>query len=78
MLLEIACFNLESVLIAQQGGADRVELCDNIHEGGTTPDIGIARQIREQIDIALYVMIRPRAAPIASRTAISPAIVPAR
>ncbi|KGO80143.1 copper homeostasis protein [Flavobacterium cauense R2A-7] len=58
--LEIACFNSESALIAQQGGADRVELCDNIKEGGTTPDFEITREIREQITIPLYVMIRPR------------------
>lgn len=58
--LEIACFNPESALIAQQGGADRVELCDNIKEGGTTPDFEITREIREQITIPLYVMIRPR------------------
>ena len=58
--LEIACFNPESALIAQQGGADRVELCDNIKEGGTTPDFEITRQVREQVSIPLYVMIRPR------------------
>lgn len=58
--LEIACFNAESALIAQQGGADRVELCDEIYEGGTTPDFEITKQVREQLQIDLYVMIRPR------------------
>lgn len=58
--LEIACFNRESALIAQKGGADRVELCDNINEGGTTPDFEITRQTREKLTIPLYVMIRPR------------------
>lgn len=58
--LEIACFNPESALIAQQGGADRVELCDNIKEGGTTPDFEATRQTRKNLDIDLYVMIRPR------------------
>ncbi|CAM3512858.1 copper homeostasis protein CutC [Flavobacterium saliperosum] len=58
--LEIACFNPESAVIAQQGGADRIELCDNIHLGGTTPDFEVTRQIREQLTIPLYVMIRPR------------------
>lgn len=58
--LEIACFNPESALIAQKGGADRVELCDNIKEGGTTPDFEITRRTREQLAIPLYVMIRPR------------------
>lgn len=58
--LEIACFNAQSAVIAQQSGADRIELCDKIKEGGTTPDFEITRQTRERLTIPLYVMIRPR------------------
>jgi copper homeostasis protein len=58
--VEIACFNLESALIAQQGGADRIELCDNFAEGGTTPAAGTVETARELITTALFVMIRPR------------------
>jgi len=58
--LEIACFNAESALIAQQGGADRIELCHNIKEGGTTPNLEITKQTLEKVTIPLYVMIRPR------------------
>ncbi len=58
--LEIACFNLESALIAQENGADRVELCAGIEVGGTTPDYEMVRQGREALSIDLYVMIRPR------------------
>ncbi len=58
--LEIACFNAQSALIAQQGGADRIELCDNIKEGGTTPNLEITKQTLEKVTIPLYVMIRPR------------------
>jgi copper homeostasis protein len=58
--LEIACFNLESVLIAQKSGADRVELCADMSVGGTTPTIEIIQQARENLTIDLYVMIRPR------------------
>lgn len=58
--IEIACFNLESALIAQKAGADRVELCADMSVGGTTPTIEIIQQAREQLTIDLYVMIRPR------------------
>jgi copper homeostasis protein len=58
--LEIACFTLESALIAQENGADRVELCAGIEVGGTTPDFKTVQQARENLTIDLYVMIRPR------------------
>lgn len=60
MKLEIIGFNIESCLIAQQSGADRIELCANPAEGGTTPSYGFIRSARKLLDIALYVMIRPR------------------
>src|SRR6478735_5117102 len=58
--LEIACFNLNSAIIAQENGADRVELCDGIEVGGTTPDFETTKQARDLITIDLNVMIRPR------------------
>ncbi|MFV5699482.1 copper homeostasis protein CutC [Flavobacterium sp. ZT3R17] len=58
--LEIACFNLQSAIIAQQNGADRVELCANMKEGGTTPHFEITKTAREVLSIDLNVMIRPR------------------
>jgi copper homeostasis protein len=58
--IEIACFNLESVLIAQNSGVDRVELCADMSVGGTTPLIEIIQQARKNLTIDLYVMIRPR------------------
>lgn len=58
--LEIACFNLESAIIAQENGADRVELCAQMKEGGTTPDFKITEQARKELSINLNVMIRPR------------------
>lgn len=58
--LEIAGFNLESVIIAQDNGADRVELCANMKEGGTTPDFEITKAARDILSIDLNVMIRPR------------------
>lgn len=58
--LEIACFNPESASIAQQNGADRVELCANMNEGGTTPDFEITKVTLAALSIDLNVMIRPR------------------
>lgn len=58
--LEIACFNINSALIAQQNGADRVELCDGFDVGGTTPSVAMTRQVRTKLTIDLFVMIRPR------------------
>ena len=58
--IEIACFNLDSAIIAQNTGADRVELCADMSVGGTTPTVEIIQQAREHLTIDLYVMIRPR------------------
>jgi copper homeostasis protein len=58
--IEIACFNPESAMTAFENGADRIELCDGLSEGGTTPDFEIVKQLRNKIDIPIFVMIRPR------------------
>ncbi|WP_342316062.1 copper homeostasis protein CutC [Lysobacter sp. FW306-1B-D06B] len=59
--LEIAANSLASALAAQEGGADRIELCENLGEGGCTPSYGTLAMARERLRIALYVLIRPRA-----------------
>ncbi|CAD7812373.1 Copper homeostasis protein CutC [Chryseobacterium aquaeductus] len=58
--IEIACFNPESAMIAFENGADRIELCDGLSEGGTTPDFETTKLLREKINIPIFVMIRPR------------------
>ena len=58
--LEIARFNLKSAIIAQENAQDRVELCAEMKEGGTTPDFEITKQARKELTIDLNVMIRPR------------------
>jgi copper homeostasis protein len=60
MIIEIVVFNIESAIQAQLGGADRVELCDNPAEGGTTPSIGVIEQAKKNLSIDVYVMVRPR------------------
>ena len=60
MKLEIIGFNIESCIAAQNAGADRIELCDGPGEGGTTPSYGFIKAARKELEIDLYVMIRPR------------------
>ncbi len=58
--IEVCCYSIESALAAQLGGADRIELCDNLFEGGTTPSMGIMKAVRSKVEIDLFAMIRPR------------------
>jgi copper homeostasis protein len=58
--LEICCYNLPSVIVAVDAGADRIELCMNPEDGGTTPSYGLIRAAREQCTAKLYPIIRPR------------------
>src|SRR5688572_13530676 len=60
MKLEIVVYNIESALKAQEGGADRIELCDNPGEGGTTPSYGAIELVRQNVSLDVFVMIRPR------------------
>ncbi|WP_317899944.1 copper homeostasis protein CutC [Aurantibacillus circumpalustris] len=59
-LLEIACFNLESALIAEKAGADRIEFCIDYEVGGISPPIDLILEAREKIKIPVYVMVRQR------------------
>ncbi|KAJ5638258.1 copper homeostasis protein [Penicillium lividum] len=60
-LLEIACFNGESGVHAEQGGADRIELCCDYTSGGLSPDPAVLSELKARVAIPVYVMIRPRA-----------------
>ncbi|MEQ1763078.1 MAG: copper homeostasis protein CutC [Pyrinomonadaceae bacterium] len=58
--IEICVDSPEGVIAARDGQADRVELCDNLFEGGTTPSIGSIKMARRVGGIKLHVIIRPR------------------
>lgn len=60
MIMEVVVYNIESALEAQAGGADRIELCDNPAEGGTTPSQGLIVTVRHLLSIEIFIMIRPR------------------
>lgn len=58
--LEICCSDADSVLAAAKGGADRIELCSALSEGGLTPSIGLIEYAASQEAITVNVLIRPR------------------
>jgi len=59
-LLEIATSDFESTKNAVSGGADRIELCANLTEGGTTQSFGVIKKCRESFNVTLYPIIRIR------------------
>jgi copper homeostasis protein len=60
MIAEVVVYNIDSALKAQVGGADRIELCDSPGDGGTTPSYGTVEVVRQNVNLDLFVMIRPR------------------
>lgn len=58
-ILEIAVFNIDSAIAAALAGADRLELCENPQDGGTTPSYGFMKTVRELVAIPIFPIIRP-------------------
>lgn len=61
ILVEAAVETLESALAAERAGADRIELCVNLDDGGTTPSTGLIAAVVEGTKLPVLVLIRPRA-----------------
>jgi copper homeostasis protein len=60
VLIEVCVDSLEGALAAHRGGADRIELCAGLSEGGLTPGPGTIRHVRELLRIPVHVLIRPK------------------
>jgi copper homeostasis protein len=59
-LIEICVEGIDGLLAAQAGGADRVELCASLLEGGITPSLGTVKAALRMASIPFHVMVRPR------------------
>ena len=60
-LLEISVESVEAALAAERGGADRIELCEDLSLGGVTPSADLVSAVRAQVRLPIFVMVRPRA-----------------
>lgn len=61
VLLEICCGSAEDAIVAAQNGADRVELCSSLFQGGLTPSLGTLQVVKAHAGIPVMAMVRPRA-----------------
>lgn len=60
MIVEICANSFESTVAAQNGGADRIELCTQLAVGGLTPSHQLIRKVVSELSIPVHVLIRPR------------------
>jgi len=60
-LIEAAVETLDSALAAERAGADRIELCENLSDGGTTPAMKLIAEVTERTRLPVFALIRPRA-----------------
>lgn len=60
VLVEACVDTVASAVAAERGGARRLELCDDLVEGGTTPSAGMIATVRERVSVPVFVIVRPR------------------
>lgn len=61
VLIEVCVDSVASAVAAERGGAQRLEVCSDLLEGGVTPSGGLLEVVRAKISIAMHAIIRPRA-----------------
>tara|TARA_B100000497_G_scaffold2089_1_gene2467 strand:+ start:201 stop:899 length:699 start_codon:yes stop_codon:yes gene_type:complete len=60
MILEVCANSYESAINAEKGGAHRIELCENLAIGGLTPNFDLAKKVISELNIPVFILIRPR------------------
>jgi copper homeostasis protein len=58
--IEVCVEGIDGAVQAERGGADRIELCASLLEGGLTPSLGVVRATLRAVTVPVHAMIRPR------------------